>query len=62
MRDYKGIIRQVTNVVAYEYKINVFTSAWFKVFSQHLTYISGLEAFNPGNSKGFFSTPHIPLK
>ncbi len=41
MRDNKYIIHQVSNVVDDGYKINVFTSAEFKVFSQHLTYIYG---------------------
>ncbi len=48
MRDYKCIIQQVSNVVDDGYKINVFTSAGFKVFSQRLTYISGLESLNLG--------------
>jgi len=48
MRDNKCIIHQVSNVVDDGYKINVFTSAWFKVFSQHLTYIFRLELLNLG--------------
>ncbi|HAK88759.1 MAG TPA: outer membrane protein assembly factor BamA [Nitrospiraceae bacterium] len=46
MRDYKYIIQQVSNVVDDGYKINVFTSAWFKVFPQRLTYICKLESLN----------------
>ncbi len=38
MRDYKGIIHQVSNVVDDEYKIEVGASAEFKVFPQHLPY------------------------
>jgi hypothetical protein len=46
MRDNKSIINQVSNVVEYGYKINVFTSAWFKVFSQRLTYTLRIESLN----------------
>jgi hypothetical protein len=42
MKDYKRITQQVSNVVDDEYKIDAFTSAGFKVFSPHLTYISKL--------------------
>ncbi len=48
MRDNKYIIQQVFNVVDDGYKINVFSSAWFKVFSQHLTYIFRLKSLNSG--------------
>ncbi len=48
MKDYKCITQQAFNVVDDGYKINVFTSAWFKVLSPHLTYISKLEALNLG--------------
>jgi hypothetical protein len=49
MKDNKYIIHQVSNVVDDGYKVNVLTSAWFKVFSQHLTYISKLKALNLGD-------------
>jgi len=53
MRDNKGIIQQVSDVVDDGCKMNVNTSAEFKVFSPHLTYISGL---NLGlNFKLYFS-------
>jgi hypothetical protein len=45
MRDNKYIIHQVSNVVDDRYKISVLTSEWFKVFSQHLSYIFTLELF-----------------
>jgi N-acetylmuramoyl-L-alanine amidase len=54
MRDNKCIIHQISNVVDDGYKINVFTSAWFKVFSQRLTYIFRLELFNLGYRRLFF--------
>ncbi len=38
MKDYKCITHEVPNVVDGGYKINVFTSAGFKVFPQHLPY------------------------
>ncbi|MDA8214721.1 MAG: LptE family protein [Nitrospiraceae bacterium] len=44
MRDNRCIIQQISNVVDDRYRINVFTSAWFKVFSPHLTYISELKS------------------
>jgi hypothetical protein len=53
MSDYKCIIQQVSNVVEYEYKINDFASAGFKVFSPHLTYISILESLNLGQKISF---------
>jgi hypothetical protein len=46
MKDYKQLIHQVSDVVDDRYKINVSTSARFKVFSPHLTYISELELLN----------------
>jgi hypothetical protein len=48
MKDNKGIIQQVSSVVDDGYKVNVNTSAGFKVFSPHLTYISDLESLNLG--------------
>lgn len=38
MRDNRCIIHQVSNAVYDGYKINVFASAEFKVFPQHLPY------------------------
>jgi hypothetical protein len=54
MKDNKCIIQQVSNVVDGGYKSSVFASAWFKVFSQHLTYIFRLESLNLGFKKFFF--------
>ncbi len=39
---------KVSKVVDDGYKINEFSSAWFKVFSQHLTYTFRLESPNLG--------------
>ncbi len=44
MRDKKGIIHQVSNVVDDGYKINVNTSAEFKVFSPHLACILSIKS------------------
>jgi hypothetical protein len=48
MKDNKGIIQQVSNVVDDGHKINVNTSAGFKVFSPCMTYIHSLGALNLG--------------
>jgi len=50
MRDNKCIIHQISKVVDDGYKINVFANAWFKVFSQHLSYIFRLKSFNLGKN------------
>jgi hypothetical protein len=49
----KCIIQQVSNVVDDEYRISAFASAWFKVFSQHLPYISIVESLNLDKNKHF---------
>jgi hypothetical protein len=48
MRDDKCFIHQVSNVVDDGYKIEVYTSAEFKVFPQHLSYKSELKSLNLG--------------
>jgi len=48
IKDYNCITQQVSNVVDDGYKINVSTSAEFKVFSPHQTYISKIEALTLG--------------